>query len=560
MQQRFRRMPLFFLAILLVCPLWLSLPGCNGGKDYNIGLEIVTPTDQDPFQSLTRLTFTVVNESNTDRQTVLPYEPSDGFQDLAIALNDMDYYPEFSVSIEGTDAEEKLVSRGSSCLITSSLFEGTSFAVYFARAGSFSLPPAQLLHARTGLKAASPNAYDLLIVGGAERDRDGSWGDTQGKVEYFTPHSYSMDVLTTGESSVYVGSGLVGHSVTPLDASSVLVAGGFSRVAGERAYQESPLVLSSQETEIVAAVTLDTTFVPRTGHAASLVMQSEVVLLSGGWDADGHPLSDVLSVSAANRTLSKAYELSTPRAGHTQTALSDDVGVLLGVLFYGGAGPSDPAAEWRPIGETETLLPEGLPQEARWGHAAVALGGSRVLIVGGVLSAPWSELLEDDTEADAAPIADGDIDGDADGDEETAEDGDTTETEDDPAVSPYAEATASGVLFRAACLRNASCNAFVSFPDLLQTARAGHTLTNVSDRYVLACGGRGADGRVLDDCELIEIGEDVAVEFFDAVPMLHPRTGHEAIYLPDRTVMILGGFNDDDGALSSVEIFTPRYY
>ncbi len=482
------------------------LMACSDGKHYDIGLELVTPIDQDPFQSMKRLTFTVTNASDSDKQSVFPYEPDGGFSDLELSLSDIDYYPEFTVLVEGRDPEETLLARGATGILAAQTFDGSSFAVYFARTGTISSPPAQMLHPRAGVRVASPNDFDVLIVGGAGRLPDGTWQDTLGQIAYFTPPLCKMDLLMNDDDIFYLNNGMIGHTATPLDGSSVLVAGGYALGGEEATWLEQPVILSSEESDIRVEVGGDAVLSPRIRHQASLLLAEERVLLSGGENPEGARLDGAFYVDSTSHSLNRAFSLKTPRAGHTQTVVTDQLQTFVGVLFYGGQAADESSAEWLEAGASQTRLVADAPDESRLGHAAVSLYDGRALVLGG--------QVEGDVRSD-------------------------------------------GVVVNPACLDDSDCAAIKRIEGLLATPRYDFTLTPYSTRYLLACGGRGAEGVVLDDCEIIDTENLGESQPFDPIVMVHARTDHDAVYLPDGTVMLVGGFNEEQGALDAVEIFVP---
>lgn len=480
------------------------LCACGDGNNYPIVLELVQPIDQDPFQQLKTLDFTIVNASDSEKQRYYSYEPAEGFTGFSVSLDNMEYYPDFYVRAEGLDPEGKLYARGGTGILSTQAVSGSNVAIYFARAGSISMPPAQLLHERAGVRLASPNDFDVLIVGGARRDKDGSWGDSHGQIELFAPLGHRTDVLRDGEDVYYMDQGLVGHSATPLDGSSVLVAGGYGISGDKVRWQDKPVVISSATVNLATEVTLKDSFQPRSGHRSSYLMDEERVLVCGGLDTDSEGLADCSSVSASSFDLTHAFNMKTARSDHSQTVVLNDDGSLRGLLFYGGSKNREKAAEWLAAGENGSRQVES-PGEIRQGHAAELLNDGRVLIVGGRLDE---------------------------------------------------EVTGSGLLFDPGCLDTEGCKIFKALSDLLEVPRHSHTLTPVSDSKLVACGGFGADGTALGDCEILKVVNG-SVTRTGAVDMVHRRGLHDAVFLPDNTVMIVGGFNEEEGALDAVEIFVP---
>ncbi|RJO66419.1 MAG: hypothetical protein C4523_12485 [Myxococcales bacterium] len=482
----------------------LLAAACDEGNDYAIGMELVSPVDQDPFQGLSKLVFTVADANDAESQDVLEYNPSEGFSSLDVSL-DLDYYAEFVAEAKGLGVEGETVACGRTPRITASLYDGASFAVWFSRPATIARPPFALDRPRAGLRLAMPNEADVVIVGGEARDKDGAPHDTVPAVGYLSPPTLTMDLLKRGEDTVVVGAGLVGCAAAVLDSQSVLAVGGYARSGEQTTWQKTPLVLSSADEEIVTAVELGVAFTPRVGHQAVSLGEALAVLVCGGEDERNQALDDCVRIDAGARKLTRAEPLIAPRAGHTQTALFDDDLNPVGVLVAGGQQTADaPFAEWR-SGDDGASIPldvEAAP--ALVGHAAVALDDGRVLIAGGRFGgAPTDRCW----------------------------------------------------IFDSLCA-DGSCDAFGKPHACLTTPRSGHTLTAVTSKTLVACGGEGPEGSALADCEVLEDRGDEA-RFVVALPMTRARTGHDAIRLPDGTLLIAGGFNEAEGALDAVDILNP---
>lgn len=558
------------LAVLLLC-----LACGEGAKEINIGMELVKPIDQDPFLPIQRITFMVIDADDSSKHNSFHYQPSGGFGDLSTVMSGLELYKKFFVTVGGTDVAGELISRGKSVKIDSGSFAGKTFAVYFALARTMSVPPLELHRARVGARGAMPNGSTLMIIGGAgagpdsHYDVDGdlddegdieeeegisesgeefasdgdaddeiimeddgeteigddnkdfrlaapksdtpgdagpSLNDTEWGVEIFTPPHYTMSMIGGEEGEFTAGTNLIGHTVTAIDGISVLVAGGKSRLSDSESFHEAPIVIGNYDEGEISAVTLNDPFPGRINHQADYMAGEGRVLISGGEDAKGDALADCAYVLADGYSLVHAFDLKTPRKGHTQTVVTVNHKKTHGVLFYGGAEDRDKSAEWLPVGGAATVIPAGAPKEIRKGHRAIALADERVLILGGL------------------------VDG---------------------------ELSASGLLFTADCVDDDGCEAFTELGKLLELPRREFTLSHVSDDFALACGGWGEDDEILGDCELFKIGEVDEITHSASIEMAYPRVYHEAVYLPDGTVMLIGGYNRRDGALRSFEIFMP---
>ncbi len=96
----------------------------------------------------------------------------------------------------------------------------------------------------------------------------------------------------------------------------------------------------------------------------------------------------------------------------------------------------------------------------------------------------------------------------------------------------------------------------------VQVPRAGHTATLLSDGKVLILGGRDASRLALDSGESFEVPTGLLYDPRNGrVTLLPhalavPRHNHTATLLPDGTVLVVGGRNEDE-MLRSAEVFEP---
>lgn len=496
------------LKIFIVFVLVGFLFSCNNDTAYTIGIELVKPIDQDPFQMMKTIEFDVVNAEDSKQKYSYNFESSAGFGGFNTSLDSLDYFPLFELFVQGLDPEGNLYSRGKTGVSAAATLTGSTIAIYFAKAGSITLPPAQLLHKRAGVKLVSPNSNDVLIVGGADRDKDGTWQDSVKQVALFSQAVHRMDVLNKSDDIYLMGLGLLGHTATIIDTSSILVAGGYSVLAGEKTYQQTPIVISSTLADLEVEVTELDKFTPRTDHRSTYIMKTSHVLTCGGFSENDKMLDDCFFIQANNTyDLKQAFKLATPRANHSQTLLLDSDYNYAGVLFYGGNTDKDVSAEFLISDATDTITLQS-PTETRTKHAALTLGKNRVLITGG---------LVDDV------------------------------------------ASKTALLFDASCIDKSDCKSFTKLDDFFITARYNHTLTAYSKTHAIACGGFDAQGLALLSCEIISLGDDNQneIKVIESIDMVHKRAMHDAQFLPDNTVMLVGGFNEDEGALDSIEIFMP---
>jgi hypothetical protein len=92
----------------------------------------------------------------------------------------------------------------------------------------------------------------------------------------------------------------------------------------------------------------------------------------------------------------------------------------------------------------------------------------------------------------------------------------------------------------------------------LAVPRAGHTLTRLGDEVgaaVLVVGGRDAGGRAVGVAELYEPLRETFAAF--RPEMVHPRSGHRAVLLPDGSVLVVGGVDGDGRPVDAIELYLP---
>ncbi len=92
----------------------------------------------------------------------------------------------------------------------------------------------------------------------------------------------------------------------------------------------------------------------------------------------------------------------------------------------------------------------------------------------------------------------------------------------------------------------------------LVTARYGHTATRLADNVgagVLVVGGLDDAGLPIGAAELFKpLSEDFAASFSRA--MVVPRSRHQAVPLPDGSVLIFGGIDKDGNPVRTIELFS----
>lgn len=94
----------------------------------------------------------------------------------------------------------------------------------------------------------------------------------------------------------------------------------------------------------------------------------------------------------------------------------------------------------------------------------------------------------------------------------------------------------------------------------LAQPRTGHTATRLGDDLgapVLVAGGRDATGQPVAVAELFKpLSEELADPLVFTPMMVVPRTGHQAVRMPDNSVLIIGGINGTNQPEKTLELFT----
>jgi hypothetical protein len=353
----------------------------------------------------------------------------------------------------------------------------------------------------------------------------------------------------------------VGHTATLLLNGKVLICGGKSQ------YDSLGTVSASAELYDPAARTFSATramTTPRYSHTATLLSDGKVLVAGGAADANGRSmLSSAELYDPATATFTATADMTTARAGHTATLLSD------GKLLIAG-GLSMPSRIVNPIinilatselydPNTETFSPTGKMVTNRSGHTASLLPNGKVLLAGGggyedgVI--PEVELYDPATGAFSLAGATGSV----------------------QSVGPaIASVLTSGQVLMplhlydsptpAARLYDATNQVFTDTGNMRAPRLSSATL--LPNRKVLIAGYAAGNGygfpppgwpnsNGLPSADLYDPG----IGAFSATgDMTTPRFNHTATLLPDGTVLISGGMTSflyPDNALASAEIYRP---
>jgi hypothetical protein len=235
--------------------------------------------------------------------------------------------------------------------------------------------------------------------------------------------------------------------------------------------------------------------VPRYDHTATLLTNG-TVLIAGGSNAGGYIASAEI-YTPSNETFTGTGNLTTARYLHTATLLN--TGKVLIVGGFNGTTLSS-AELYDPI--AGTFAATGSLATARFSHTATLLSSGKVLISGG---------FQSQTSGTTGPVG-------------------TAELY-DPNAGTFS-ATGS-----------------------LATARQGQTATLTAGKVLIA-GGCGSSGAVGATCPIgmSELYDPNAGTFGTAGTLITPRFDHTATLLPDGTVLIAGG-NNQNGPINTAELY-----
>jgi len=330
-----------------------------------------------------------------------------------------------------------------------------------------------------------------------------------------------------------------GHTLTLLADGTVLVAGGQPEGASPTASAEvyDP---STGEWTTTGSMT-----VARFNHSATLLPDGTVLVAGGGGTPTSESFANILASAElydpASGTWTATRDMAGVRTGHTATLLADGP-----VLVAGGGSSSD--GDGGPLGSSELYN----PSTGRWtgtgrminagpGRLATLLTNGRVLVIGGGDNGSAAEDYDPAT-------------------------GQWTAT--GGTVEPHFSGAAAAVLSNGAVLLAGAMNgtgasavaelydpeagAWTATSDMLE-GRLNHTLTLLPDGTVLAAGGSSS---VIDSAPLATAERyDPTTGLWTATEeMIEARTAHEAVMLPDGTVLVAGGGSD---SATSAELYDP---
>ncbi|MFO0971928.1 MAG: kelch repeat-containing protein [Phycisphaerae bacterium] len=297
----------------------------------------------------------------------------------------------------------------------------------------------------------------------------------------------------------------------------------------------------------------------RGGTALEVPVRGGALVAGGFRQSVGHVVGSTFLFDGNTETWSRLGELNHPREGHTLTQLMDGRVLAVGgtdfqqTIFTQAEALSPDSGTWSPAGTTT---------EPHLGHSATLLNGGRVLVVGGVntlVDTPdfgdrlaGAELFDPDTnefsagpepqmrrtEHRAVKLLDGKV----------------------LVVAGFSSPTVG----QTAELYNPVTNEFVATANQMSVDHgSGATATLLADGRVLVAGGQSSalvnGSNVIAKTDLY----DPATNSFSPGPdMGTSRQGHQAVLMPDGTVLVIGGQTEviTDDSTESVDLDTSETY
>lgn len=174
-----------------------------------------------------------------------------------------------------------------------------------------------------------------------------------------------------------------GHTATVLKDGRVLIVGGHKYdESGNKVLHKDAEILDPNVGHFLEGAPLN---VPRTGHTATLLQDGRVLVTGGAGLINGELTAlRIAEVWDPSRDTWTVHQMQAPRMRHAAHLLPDGTVLLTGGL--GSAAGRDAATSteiFAPDQRPESSFTAGPAIAARADHAIVALGDSRLLLVGG---------------------------------------------------------------------------------------------------------------------------------------------------------------------------------
>ncbi|HTJ47408.1 MAG TPA: hypothetical protein VL463_35155 [Kofleriaceae bacterium] len=307
------------------------------------------------------------------------------------------------------------------------------------------------------------------------------------------------------------------------------------------------------------------------------------VLFAGGADATGAPRADVVVYNSYDHVLQKGLDLPAPRA-----ALSAMTGSTGYTYFFGGrdAAGQPTSTFWRfdttvaPAGAYLDLSDMSMASYARAGASATPIGGELFVVagtppvlldgtttrtaavstppaIGGLATSVIVGTNEEAVFVGEGAGATGIAIFSATGYVEVAAPADAIRTghgiaaADDGSILEVGGAV-QGTLVASGLRIDPVGPAASSIANVLETPRKDAAVAAVGTLLVVA-GGTDASGNVLANAEILDLP---TLTHHATIPLAVPRTGAQAITLPDGQVLVAGGRDMTGAPIGTIELFT----
>jgi hypothetical protein len=327
---------------------------------------------------------------------------------------------------------------------------------------------------------------------------------------------------------------------------SILIAGGIdnSTVNGTHLGLTSSELYNSSSESFAASGPMN---FGRTGHAATLLQNGNVLVTGGDGDLTGAPIASAELYSSVAGTFTSAGNMTTARVGHTAVLLANG-----SVLIAGGQNSTwvnqSTAELYNP--KTGTFTATRRMTAARTGHTATLLKNGMVLIAGGGNAkaiVATAELYNPLTRAFTATSS--------------------MATPRQFATATLLQngqvlitgggswtATCSGCSVNSAEIYDPTTGMFSTVGSMTYSRRS-HTGTLLADGNVLITGGWEDTTGGIVDLNTAEIFDATSLSFSSTSNMNDSRADHRATQLCDGNVLITGGFDGPVHLTNTAEVF-----